>query len=232
MKRVVLGIWTATFVLVALYGGTTNAVNRTFEERFLVNGRSIQNGESGTYNFDKAHSFIAFKVRHNGLIEVPGFFRDFTGAVTYDAKDPLKSSVAFTAKATSIDTGVPNRDNHLRTADFFEVEKYPDVTFKSTKVEKKGDGWAVTGDLSMKGVTKSVTIPFKLTGFLPGGQRSGPRMGITGGTTINRRDFGVNWGSNIAGTQVPVVADNVDIILQIEAVQPRATPAASPTPAE
>ena len=229
MKRAVFGICVA---LIALYGSTTNAVNRTFEERFLVNGRSIQTGESGTYNFDKNHSVIAFKVKHNGLIEIPGFFRDITGAVVYDAKDPSKSSVTFTAKATSIDTGVPNRDTHLRSADFFEVEKYPEVTFKSTKVEKKGNGWAVTGDLTMKGVTKSVTIPFNLTGFLPGGQRSGPRMGVTGAATINRRDFGVNWGNNIPGTSTPVVADNVDIVLQIEAVQPRATPAATPTPAE
>ena len=232
MKRVVFGLGAAVFALAVLYGSTTSAVNRTFEERFFVDGRSVQTGESGTYNFDKAHSFIAFKVKHNGLIEVPGFFRDFTGTVTFDAKDPSKSSVAFTAKTTSIDTGVQGRDNHLRTPDFFEVEKYPELTFKSTKVEKKGDGWAVTGDLALRGVTKSVTIPFKLTGFLPATQRSGPRMGVTGATTINRRDFGVNWGGNIPGTQVPVVADNVDIVLQIEAVQPRATPAATPTPAE
>jgi hypothetical protein len=119
MKRAVFGISIAVFAVVAFYGSSTNAVNRTFEERFLVNGRSIQTGESGTYNFDKAHSFIAFKVKHNGLIEVPGFFRDFTGTVTYDAADPSKSSVAFTAKAASIDTGVQGRDTHLRTADFF-----------------------------------------------------------------------------------------------------------------
>jgi polyisoprenoid-binding protein YceI len=227
MKRVVFGISVAVLTLVAFYGSITNAVNRTFEERF-----SVQTGESGTYNFDKNHSVIAFKVKHNGLIEIPGFFRDFTGTVTYDAKDPSKSSVNFTAKVASIDTGVANRDNHLRNADFFEVEKYPELTFKSTKVEKQGNGWAVTGDLTMKGVTKSVTIPFNLTGFLPGGQRSGPRMGITGSTTVNRRDFGINWGNNIPGTQIPVVADNVDIILQIEAVQPKAAPAATPTPAE
>ena len=232
MRRAVFGVSVAVFALVIFYGSSTNAVNRKFEERFVVNGVSIQNGESGTYNFDKNHSVIAFKVKHNGLIEIPGFFRDFAGTITYDAKDTSKSSVNFAAKVASIDTGVVNRDNHLRNADFFEVEKYPELTFKSTKVEKKGNGWVVTGDLTMKGVTKSVTIPFDLTGFLPGGQRSGPRMGVTGTTTINRRDFGVNWGNTIPGTSTPVVADNVDIVLQIEAVQPRATPAATPTPAE
>jgi len=228
MKRVVFCFGIAIIAAVALWGSTVNAVNQRFEERFVVNGKVDQTGESGRYNFDKPHSFIAFKVRHNGLIEVPGFFRDFTGVVTYDAKDISKSSVVFTAKSTSIDTGVQGRDNHLRTADFFEVEKYPEITFKSTSVEKKGKGWVVTGDFTLKGVTKSISFPFNVTGFLPGGQRSGPRMGITGGTSINRRDFGVNWGSNIPGTSTPVVSDNVDVILQIEAVQPKAPAAATP----
>lgn len=229
MKRVVFVVCFAAIVAVVLWGSSVNAVNQQFAERFVVNGKTYDTGESGTYNFDKAHSFIAFKVRHNGLIEVPGFFRDFTGAITYDAKDVSKSSVAFSAKATSIDTGVQGRDNHLRTADFFEVEKFPEITFKSTKVEKKGNGWVVTGDFTMKGVTKSLSFPFNVTGFLPGGQRSGPRMGVTAATQINRRDFGVNWGSNIPGTSTPVVADNVDVILQIEAVQPKpASPAATP----
>ena len=228
MKRVVFCFGIAIIAAIALWGSPVNAVNQRFEERFVVNGRVDQAGETGTYNFDKPHSFIAFKVRHNGLIEVPGFFRDFTGVVTYDAKDISKSSVAFTAKSTSIDTGVQGRDNHLRTADFFEVEKYPEITFKSTSVEKKGKGWVVTGDFTLKGVTKSISFPFNVTGFLPGGQRSGPRMGITANASINRRDFGVNWGSNIPGTSTPVVSDNVDVILQIEAVQPKAPAAATP----
>ncbi|MFL6468919.1 MAG: YceI family protein [Pyrinomonadaceae bacterium] len=227
MKRAIFGFCVAVIVAIFLWGTSINAVNQRFEERFVVNGKVDQTGESGTYNFDKAHSFIAFKVRHNGLIEVPGFFRDFTGAVTYDAKDVSKSSVSFTAKATSIDTGVQGRDNHLRTPDFFEVEKFPEITFKSTSIEKKGKGWIMNGDFTMKGVTKSISFPFNVTGFLPGGQRSGPRMGITAGTSINRRDFGVNWGSNIPGTSTPVVSDSVDVILQIEAVQPKA-PAATP----
>jgi polyisoprenoid-binding protein YceI len=222
MKRAIFGVCVAVLTVIFLWGNSVDAVNQRFEERFVVNGKIDQKGESGTYNFDKPHSFIAFKVRHNGLIEVPGFFRDFTGAATYDANDVSKSSVVFTAKATSIDTGVQGRDNHLRTADFFEVEKFPEITFKSTSIAKKGNGWVMTGDFTMKGVTKSISFPFNITGFLPGGQRSGPRMGITASTTINRRDFGVNWGSNIPGTSTPVVSDNVDVILQIEAVQPKA----------
>jgi polyisoprenoid-binding protein YceI len=232
MKRTILGLCMAAIAVAVLWGSGVNAVNQRFEERFVVNGLTYETGESGTYNFDKAHSVIAFKVKHNGLIEIPGFFRDFTGSINYDAKDVSKSSVAFTAKATSIDTGVANRDNHLRSADFFEVEKFPEVTFKSTSVAKKGKDWIVTGDFTMKGVTKSISFPFKVTGFLPAGQRSGPRMGVTAATSFNRRDYGVNYGGNIPGTSTPVIADNVDVILQIEAVVPRQAPAASPAPGE
>jgi polyisoprenoid-binding protein YceI len=228
MKRAIFGVCVTAIAVIVFWGSSVDAVNQRFEERFVVNGVTYQTGESGSYNFDKPHSVIAFKVKHNGLIEIPGFFRDFTGTINYDAKDISKSSVNFAAKATSIDTGVGGRDNHLRSADFFEVEKFPEVTFKSTSVAKKGDDWIVTGDFTMKGVTKSISFPFKVTGFLPAGQRSGPRMGVTAATSFNRRDYGVNYGGNIPGTSTPVIADNVDVMLQIEAVVPRQAPAASP----
>lgn len=228
MKRAILGIGFVVLAAVAFWGSGIIAADRSFEDRFLPNGESAQTGESGTYNFDKAHTFISFKVKHNGLIYVPGYFRDFTGTVNYDAKDISKSTVAFTAKATSIDTGVSGRDNHLRSADFFEVEKFPEVMFKSTKVERKGKDLVVTGDLTMKGVTKSISIPFSIPGFIGAAPRQ--RMGIIGETTINRRDYGVNYGSNIAGTNIPVIADEVSVILQIEAVPPRPPAAATPAP--
>jgi polyisoprenoid-binding protein YceI len=184
-----------------------------------VDEKAMKAAETGAYSFDKAHSFIGFKVKHMGLIEVPGFFRDFTGTVNYDSANPTKSSVEFTAKVTSVDTGVAGRDRHLRTADFFDVEKFPDLTFKSTKVEKKGKGWIVSGDLTMRGVTKPVSIPFEITGFVPGGERSGAKIGIAGETTLNRRDFGVNYGGNMPSGG-PVVADQVKVVLQIEAGKP------------
>ena len=227
MKRTSLLIGVALIAFVIFSQTGTQAVNRTFAERFA--GGPVT-GDSGTYTFDKAHSFIGFKVRHMGLIEVPGFFRDFTGSVKFDAKDVTKSSVEFTAKVTSIDTGVAGRDNHLRTADFFEVAKYPDFTFKSTKVAKKGKGWLVTGDLTMKGVTKSITFPFNIAGFLPATERNGGRMGITAETMINRRDFGVNYDSKIPGTALQVVADQIKVVLQIEAVKPKDP--APPKPAD
>ena len=202
--------------VVFIYAAGASSASSDVSAEAVSRFDSKQTGESGLYNFDKNHSFIGFKVKHMGLIEVPGFFRDFSGQVNFDAADVKKSSVTFKAMATSIDTGVAGRDKHLRTADFFEVEKFPELTFTSTKVEKKGKGWIVTGDLTMKGVTKSVVIPFEIAGWLPGGEKSGPKMGIAGETTINRRDFGVNYGNNLP-SGIAAVSDEVKVVLQIEA---------------
>ena len=227
MKRFSFLAAVALAALMALSQSGAIARNQTFADRFSA-GDKMKLGDSGTYNFDKPHSFIGFKVNHNGLIEVPGFFRDFTGSISFDNADVTNSSVQFTAKATSVDTGVQGRDNHLRTKDFFEVETYPEITFKSTKVEKKGKGWLVTGDLTMKGVTKTISFPFNIAGFLPATERNGGRMGVTAETVINRRDFGVNYDSKLpSGLQV--VSDEVKVVLQIEAVKPKD---AAPKPAE
>ena len=216
------------FVAVAAFAAVkfTTYADAGIETTIPLDAKAMKMAETGTYSFDKAHSFIGFKVKHMGLVEVPGFFRDFNGTVNFDAADPSKSSVEFKAMMTSVDTGVAGRDGHLRKADFFEVEKYPEMTFKSTSVAKKGNGWIVEGDLTMKGVTKSVSIPFEVTGFVPGGERTGAKIGIAGETKINRRDFGVNYGSNLP-SGVPQIADEVKVILQIEAGKARpAAPAA------
>ena len=225
MKRVSILLSIAFFAFIVMSQTGTQAVNMTFADRFAA---AAPVGVSGTYGFDKAHSAIGFKVKHNGLIEIPGFFRDFTGNINYDAKDVTKSTVEFTAKATSVDTGVPNRDTHLRSADFFEVTKFPDITFKSSKVEKKGKGWMVTGDFTMKGVTKTISFPFTIAGFLPAGERSGARMGFTADTKISRRDYGITYGSNIPGTTTPVIADEIAIRIEVEAPAPRPTVPAAP----
>ena len=225
MRKITCLLALFAIAVFAYVNSTASAENQNFTERFAADEKFV--GESGAYNFDKAHSFIGFKVKHMGLIEVPGFFRDFTGTVNFDSKDVAKSSVEFKAMVTSVDTGVDGRDAHLRRADFFEVEKFPELTFKSTKVEKKGSGWIVTGDLTMKGVTKSVAIPFEIAGWLPGGERSGPKMGIAGETTINRRDFGVNYGNNLP-SGIPAIGDDVKVVLQIEAGKAKEPAAAKP----
>jgi polyisoprenoid-binding protein YceI len=192
----------------------TFAKDETIAERFAVTDKKDE-GASGTYSFDKAHSFIGFRVKHMGLIEVPGYFRDFTGTVNYDAKDMNKSSVEFTAKIASVDTGVAGRNAHLQKEEFFDAEKYPELTFKSTKLEKKGKQWMMTGDLTMRGVTKSVAFPFEVVGFLAG--ERGTRMGITAETIVNRREYGVNYDSKLPNGTASV-GDDIKVGLQIEAV--------------
>ena len=210
------------FAAVALVGAVkfTTYADAGITPTIPTDEKAMKLVEAGEYSFDKAHSFIGFKIKHMGLIDVPGYFRDFTGTVNYDAADPSKSTVQFTAKMTSVDTGVAGRDNHLRTKDFFEVETHPEMTFKSTSVTKKGKGWVLNGDLTMKGVTKPVSIPFDVTGFIPAGERSGAKIGITGEATINRRDFGVTYGGNMPNG-VPTLSDEVKVVLQIEAAKPR-----------
>jgi len=231
MKRKAVFFAVAVLSLFAIAQSGTTARNSSIAERFSAVAGGTQQGETGVYNFDRAHTFIGFKVKHNGLIEVPGFFRDFTGKINYDASDVTKSSVEFTAKATSIDTGVARRDDHLRNKDFFEVETYPEITFKSTKVEKKGKNLMITGDFTMKGVTKSITFPFQIAGFNPATERSGTRMGVTAETMLNRRDYGINYESKLPNG-VLGVDDNVKVVLAIEAVIPTAqAPASGPASA-
>ncbi|MCS6874578.1 MAG: YceI family protein [Pyrinomonadaceae bacterium] len=193
----------------------------TYSQNFKVEAEKPLEDDptfSGTYTFDQAHTAIGFRVKHLGLVEVPGYFRNFTGTIKYDAKDISKSSVEFSAKTASIDTGVEARDGHLRSADFFDVEKYPEMTFKSTKVEKLANGYQITGDLTIKGVTKQISFPFQITGILPKNQRSTERMGVVAETKINRRDFGITYGGNLPnGT--PMISDEVKIYLQIEATK-------------
>lgn len=183
---------------------------------------------AGDYRMDVAHSTIGFSIRHNELALVSGRFKDFSGTIKYDDKDVTKSSVDFKAKVESIDTGVEGRDKHLRTADFFEVEKFPEMTFKSTRVERKDKNLFLHGDLTLKGVTKPVTLPFTLTGAIKDG-RGNTRIGIAAQTKIDRRDFGITWGRALPGGGFDL-AHEVLIDLQLEAILPAPKPAASPSP--
>jgi polyisoprenoid-binding protein YceI len=178
---------------------------------------------AGDYNIDLAHSIIGFSIQHNEINLVSGRFKDFKGSIHFDDKDVTKSSVEFTAKVESIDTGIAARDNHLRTADFFEVAKYPDMTFKSTAVARKGKAYILTGDLTLKGVTKQVSLPFTITGAIKDG-RGNTRMGIAAQTKIDRRDYGIVWGHALPGGGFDVAHD-VTIDLHLEAVQPAPKPA-------
>lgn len=207
---------TATFQDAKAQGGQTNTSAKPAKVTYLP----IPGGD---YRMDVAHSVIGFSILHNELVLVRGRFKDFNGTIHFDDKDVTKSSVEFKAKVESIDTGIEARDRHLRTADFFDVGKFPEMTFQSIRVERKGKSYLLHGDLTLKGVTKPVTLPFTLTGAIKDG-RGNTRIGISAQTKIDRRDFGITWGHALAGGGFDVAHD-VMIDLQLEALQPPSKPA-------
>ena len=180
---------------------------------------------SGEYKIDPAHSVIGFAIRHYEISLVRGRFKDFSGMIRYDDSDVSKSSVEFTAKIESIDTGVEARNAHLRTADFFDAAKFPDMTFKSTRVERKGpDQYVLNGDFTLKGVTQQISLPFTMTGAIKDAQGN-TRFGIAAQTKINRRDYGITWGKAMSNGGLDV-GNEVMIDLQLEAVKPAPKPPA------
>lgn len=151
-------------------------------------------GAVTTYEIDTAHSNIGFSMPiMGGLSHVRGKFTDFTVAIVYDDADVTKSSVNATIKATSIDTGIERRDAHLRTADFFDVEKFPEITFKSSRVEKKGNQLIAHGTFTMRGVSKEITLPFTINGVSKDAKTGKTTLGVTARTTVNRKDYGINF---------------------------------------
>ncbi|HYO79269.1 MAG TPA: YceI family protein [Thermoanaerobaculia bacterium] len=179
-----------------------------------------------TWTVDKAHSTATFKVRHM-MANTVGQFRDFDANINIDRATPAKSSVEFTIQAKSIDTGNTNRDEHLRGADFFDVAKYPTITFKSTSIApKSANEFHVTGDLTMHGVTKRVTLPVQFLGF--GKTARGEKAGFEIETTVNRKDFGVIWNKTLDEGGL-LLGEDVKVTINIEADRKvaAAAPAAS-----
>jgi polyisoprenoid-binding protein YceI len=170
---------------------------------------------AGTWTIDPVHSEVGFAVRHMMVSKVRGKFKTFSGELV-TGENPLESSVTAEIDLASIDTGAEQRDNHIRSADFFEVETYPTMTYRSTGVRAHGDGFVLDGDLTLKGVTKQVPLTLELNGFGPD-PFGGTRSGFTATAEINRRDFGVNFSAPME-TGGAVVADKVTIHLEIEAV--------------
>lgn len=171
---------------------------------------------AGTWTIDPVHSEVAFTVRHLMVSKVRGIFRTFEGSVTV-ADDLTASAVQATIDAGSISTNDDNRDNHLRSGDFFGAESNPKLTFVSTSVAPKGGDWAVTGDLTIKGITKSVVLDLEFNGVGPD-PRGGQRAGFSASTEISRSDFGVDLQIPLDGGGV-VIGEKVRISLEIEAVQ-------------
>jgi polyisoprenoid-binding protein YceI len=183
-----------------------------------LNPTTITADLTGNYAIDPAHSRIGFVARHAMVTKVRGSFNQFEGTGYLDADDPSKSHLELTIKAASIDTRNPDRDAHLRGNDFFSMDEYPDITFRSTSVSRPdGNTFRVTGDLTIKGVTKPVTVDFDYLGSTvdPWGN---VRLGLEGRTTINRKDWGVNWNMALEAGGV-LVSDKVALEFEVAAVK-------------
>ena len=173
---------------------------------------------TGTYTLDPAHTRIGFVARHAMVTKVRGAFNEFEGTATLDGANPAASHVEVTINAASIDTRNAQRDEHLRSNDFLAMQEYPKITFSSTGVRQVDDTtFEVTGDLTIKGVTNPVTIPFTFEGAAkdPFGNQ---RAGFEGSVTINRKDYGVTWNAALEGGGV-LVSDKVTLEFEVSAVK-------------
>jgi polyisoprenoid-binding protein YceI len=170
---------------------------------------------AGTWTIDAVHSTVGFVARHMMVSKVRGKFGAVEGTIV-TAENPLESTATATIDLSSVDTGNAQRDEHLRSADFFTVAQNTTMTFTSTKLEADGDDYSVTGDLALNGVTKPVTFALEIEGFGPD-PYGGVRAGFTGTGSLSRKEWGITFNGAIEGGGV-VVSDKIDLVLEIEAV--------------
>jgi polyisoprenoid-binding protein YceI len=173
---------------------------------------------TGNYTIDPAHSRIGFVARHAMVTKVRGAFNDFTGSAVLDGQNPENSTATVTIKAASIDTRNEQRDGHLRSNDFLSMDEYPEITFVSTGVRQTGaDTFDLTGDLTIKGTTQSITIPFSYEGTAtdPFGNF---RVGLEGSVVINRKDYGITWNATLETGGV-LVSDKITLEFEVSAVR-------------
>jgi polyisoprenoid-binding protein YceI len=180
---------------------------------------------TNNWTIDTVHSGINFSIRHMVISKVRGHFAKYTGTVNLDTNDLTRSVVEATIDASSIDTGTPQRDEHLRSADFFDVQQFPELRFKSTRIEKvEEDRYRVLGDLTIRNVTRPITLDVEY-----GGQARDPwgndRVGFVAKATLDRKDFGLKWNQALEAGGV-LVGDRVEIELEVQAVKAAAAQAA------
>ncbi len=177
---------------------------------------SVLATRAGTYSIDPAHTHIGFAVSHLGISETKGFFREFHGTVEYDPESPADFSISGAIKTASIDTAIEMRDKHLRGPDFFDVEKYPEITFLSESVEYDGARLLVTGPFTMRGVTRTITIPITVRG--PITDAFGKiRIGLAAQLVLNRQDYGMTW-SQVLDRGGLVIGNEVRVTIEAEAI--------------
>src|SRR3954468_11764907 len=178
-------------------------------------GTQLPGYVAGTWTIDPVHTEVGFSVRHMMVSKVRGKFTKFSGEIV-TAENPLESVATAEIDLSSIDTGNGQRDDHLRSADFFDIANTPTMTYRSTGIRQDGDDYVVDGELTLHGVTRQVPLKLELNGFGPDAY-GGTRAGFTGTGEINRSDFGMNWNGAIEAGGV-VVSDKVTLHLEIEAV--------------
>jgi polyisoprenoid-binding protein YceI len=180
--------------------------------------QSLPTDLTGTYTLDASHSRIGFVARHAMVTKVRGAFNEVEGDGYFDVADPTKSKVELTIKAASIDTRNPDRDGHLRGNDFFDMETYPEIRFVSTAVSQDGaDTYRVTGDLTIKGVTKSISFDLEYTGSAVD-PFNNHRIGFEGHTTVNRKDWGISWNAALEAGGV-LVSEKVELEFELSAIK-------------
>ncbi len=177
-----------------------------------------------TWEIDPSHSSAGFSVKHLMVTNVHGQFSNVKGTVKVDDKDITKSTVEATIDATTVNTHDAKRDEHLKSADFFDVTKFPTLTFKSTKVEKAGTGLKVSGDLTIKGITKPVVLAVEGPTQPIKDPWGNTKVGASATTTVNRKDFNLTWNKALEGGGV-LVGDEVKITLELELGKKEAAPA-------
>jgi polyisoprenoid-binding protein YceI len=183
-------------------------------EQSMTSATALPGWVAGTWTIDPAHSRVGFSVRHL-MSKVRGTFGEFSGEIVTE-EDPTQSTVTAVIEMSSVDTGVEMRDNHLRSGDFFGVEENPRMTFSSTTLRHDGERWVLTGDLTIRDITKAVELELDYLGVDPTGLEGEHRIGFEARTTISRKEFGVNWGLVTEGTKI-MVGDRIDVTLDVQA---------------
>ena len=182
-----------------------------------VQNQTLTQDLTGDYTIDPSHTRLGFVARHAMVTKVRGQFEEFSGTAHVDTTNPADSKVELTIKTASVSTGNADRDGHLTSADFFDAEANPEIRFVSTDVVRDGSEWTITGDLTIKGVTRSVTIPFEETGTAqdPFGN---VRVGFEGDVTVNRKDWGLTWNAALETGGV-LVSEKIKLEFDVSAIK-------------
>jgi polyisoprenoid-binding protein YceI len=183
----------------------------------MTEAQTVTQDIAGDYTIDPSHSRLGFVARHAMVTKVRGQFEEYTGTAHVDTTEPANSKVELAIKTASVATGSADRDGHLRSPDFFDAETNPEITFVSTDVSRDGSEWTITGDLTIKGVTKSVSIPFEETGSAqdPFGN---VRVGFEGAVTVNRKDWGLTWNAALETGGV-LVSEKIKLEFDVSAIR-------------